>query len=58
METLLKKEVITTGKTIDEAIANAVSELGAPSVESIEYTVLFFLSLEIVIELHWRSGNS
>ena len=40
METLLKKEVITTGKTIDEAIANAVSELGAPSVESIEYTVL------------------
>lgn len=40
METLLKKEVITTGKTIDEAVANAVRELGAPSVESIEYTVL------------------
>ncbi len=40
METLLKKEVITTGKTIDEAVANAVRELGAPTVESIEYTVL------------------
>lgn len=40
METLLKKEVITTGKTIDEAVAVAVSELGAPSAESIEYTVL------------------
>ena len=36
----MKKEVITTGKTIDEAVANAVRELGAPTVESIEYTVL------------------
>ena len=36
----MKKEVITTAKTIDEAVALAVTELGAPSAEKIEYTVL------------------
>ena len=36
----MKKEVITTAKTIDEAIALAVEELGAPNADSIEYTVL------------------
>ena len=36
----MKKEVITTAKTIEEAIALAVEELGAPSAEKIEYTVL------------------
>ena len=36
----MKKEVITTAKTIDEAVALAVAELGAPSAEKIEYTVL------------------
>ena len=36
----MKKEVTTTAKTIDEALAAAVKELGAPSVEAIEYTVI------------------
>ena len=36
----MKKEVITSAKTIDEAIALAVAELGAPSADKIEYTVL------------------
>lgn len=36
----MKKEVITTAKTIDEAVAIAVKELGAPSADKIEYTVL------------------
>ncbi len=36
----MNKEVITTGKTIEDAVAAAVAELGAPSAESIEYTVL------------------
>ena len=36
----MKKEVIVTAKTIDEAVEKAVTELGAPSAEKIEYTVL------------------
>ena len=36
----MKKEVITTAKTVEEAVAKAVAELGAPSAEKIEYTVL------------------
>ena len=36
----MKKEVITTAKTIEEAVALAVTELGAPSADKIEYTVL------------------
>ena len=36
----MKKEVIITAKTIDEAVAKAVTELGAPSADKIEYTVL------------------
>ena len=36
----MKKEIITTAKTIEEAIAIAVAELGAPSEDKIEYTVL------------------
>ena len=36
----MKKEVITTAKTIEEAVALAVTELGAPDVNKIEYTVL------------------
>ena len=36
----MKKEVIITAKTVDEAVALAVAELGAPDVDSIEYTVL------------------
>ena len=36
----MKKEVITTAKTVEEAIALAVEELGAPCAEKIEYTVL------------------
>lgn len=35
----MKKETIVTGKTVDEALRNAASELGA-SVENLEYTVL------------------
>ncbi len=36
----MKKEVITTAKTVEEAVALAVKELGAPSADKIEYTVL------------------
>ena len=36
----MNKEIITTGKTIDDAVAAAVAELGVPSRENIEYTVL------------------
>ena len=36
----MKKEVIITAKTLEEAIAKAVAELGAPDAEAIEYTVL------------------
>lgn len=36
----MKKEVTTTAKTVEEALAAAVKELGAPSVEAIEYTVI------------------
>ncbi len=36
----MKKEVITTAKTIEEAVTLAVKELGAPNAEKIEYTVL------------------
>ena len=39
-EIKVKKEVIITAKTVDEAVAKAVSELGAPSADKIEYTVL------------------
>ncbi len=36
----MKKEVITTAKTVEDAVALAVSELGAPDRDKIEYTVL------------------
>ena len=36
----MKKEVIMTAKTVEEAVALAVQELGAPSADKIEYTVL------------------
>ena len=36
----MKKEVITTAKTVEEAVKLAVSELGAPDETKIEYTVL------------------
>ena len=36
----MKKEVVISAKTIEEALALAAKELGADSVESIEYTVL------------------
>ncbi len=36
----MKKEVIITAKTTEEALSLAVKELGAPSVDAIEYTVL------------------
>ncbi len=36
----MKKEVTTSAKTVEEAVALAVQELGAPSADQIEYTVL------------------
>ena len=36
----MKKEVITSAKTIEEAIALAVTELDAPNADAIEYTVI------------------
>lgn len=36
----MKKEVTVSAKSVDEAVAKAVTELGAPSAEKIEYTVI------------------
>ena len=36
----MKKEVIVSAKSVEEAVAKAVAELGAPSADKIEYTVL------------------
>ena len=36
----VKKEITVSAKSVDEAIAKAVKELGAPSADKIEYTVL------------------
>ena len=36
----MKKEVITSAKTVEEAVALAVAELGAPNADAIEYTVI------------------
>ena len=36
----MKKEVIISAKTIEEAVAIAAEQLGAPSADAIEYTVL------------------
>ncbi len=36
----MKKEIVVSAKSVEEAIAKAVEELGAPSADKIEYTVL------------------
>ena len=36
----MKKQITITAKTVDEAVAKAVAELGAPDAAAIEYTVL------------------
>ena len=36
----MKKELIVTAKTVEEAVAKAVADLGAPNAEAIVYTVL------------------
>ena len=36
----MKKETIVIAKSVEEAIAKAVAELGAPNAEALEYTVL------------------
>ena len=36
----MKKEIIVTAKTVEEAVAKAVAELNAPDAEAIAYTVL------------------
>ena len=36
----MKKEITVTAKTVDEAVAKAVAELGAPSADSITYEVV------------------
>ena len=36
----MKKQIIVTAKTVDEAVVKAVAELGAPGAEAIAYTVL------------------
>lgn len=36
----MKKEVIVSAKTVEDAVAQAVNALGAPSADKIEYTVL------------------
>ena len=36
----MKKEIIVSAKSVEEAVAKAVAELGAPNAEAIVYTVL------------------
>ena len=36
----MKKEIIISAKPVEEAVSRAVAELGAPSAEKIEYTVI------------------
>ena len=36
----MKKEIIVSAKTIEEALAEAAEKLAAPSVEKLEYTVI------------------
>ena len=36
----MKKQIVVTAKSVDEALAKAVAELGAPNAEAIAYTVL------------------
>ena len=36
----MRKEVVVSAKTVEEAVAKAVAELDAPDAQSIEYTVL------------------
>ena len=36
----MKKEITVSAKSVEEAVAKAVAELGAPSAEKIEYTVI------------------
>ena len=36
----MKKEIIVSAKSVEEAVEKAVAELGAPSKEKIEYTIL------------------
>ena len=36
----MKKEIITSAKTVEDAVALAVTALGAPNAEAIEYTVV------------------
>ena len=36
----MKREITVSAKTLDDAIAKAVAELGAPGAEAIDYTVL------------------
>ena len=36
----MKKEIVISAKSVEEAVALAVEELGAPSADKIEYTVL------------------
>ena len=36
----MKKEIIVSAKSVDEAVAKAVAEFGAPSADKIEYTVI------------------
>ena len=36
----MKKEITVSAKTVEEAVAKAVAELGAPDAAAIEYTVL------------------
>lgn len=40
MVSILKKETVVTAKTVQEAIAKAVAELGAPNAEAISYEVI------------------
>jgi spoIIIJ-associated protein len=39
-ENIVKKEIITEGKTIEDALLLAKEQLGAPSVEDLDYTVI------------------
>ena len=48
----MKKEVIMSAKTVEEAVALAVKELGAPSADAIEYTLSRYGDIYSLVALH------
>ena len=50
----MKKEITVSAKSVEDAVAKAVAELGAHSADKIEYTVLCFEICRISALKHRR----